>query len=104
MITRNGIYYDLTKSCYRLKVNDYIFVFSSQLHLKNYKLKLNENREKINNSLTNRFKITVDVSELADIILYRKIETRGFLIVTKGGTELCQKDIKCVGAMRMLTD
>ena len=97
MISRNGVYYDLTMSMYRYKVDNLTFVFSSKLHLDKFKKKLKENRDIINYSLTKRFNITVDVSQLADIVLYRKIETRGFLIVTDEGNELCQNNITFVG-------
>ena len=97
MVTRNGVFYDLTKSHYKCVINNLTFVFSSYLHLKKFKKKLEEHRKTVNNSLTNRFNIDVDVSLLADVVLYKKIETRGFLIVSQEGRELCQKDITCVG-------
>ena len=97
MISKNGVCYDLSVSQYRKSINGLTFVFSSQLHLDKFKKKLNENRDIINYSLSKRFNINVDVSELADVVLYRKIETRGFLIVTSEGTELCQKSLKFVG-------
>ena len=93
MRTRNGVYYDLSCSSHRLEIDGLIFVFSSKLHLDKFKQKKQENREKINHSLTKRFAFNIDVSALADIVLYKKVETRGFLIVTKGGTELCQESI-----------
>lgn len=93
MISRNGVYYDLQLSNFRYKVGDLTFVFSSQLHLDKFKKKLKENRDIINYSLSKRFKMAVDVSQLADIVLYRKIETRGFLIITGEGKQLCQKCI-----------
>lgn len=97
MITRNGVCYDLNISSYRYKDGNLTYVFSSQLHLDKFKKKLKENRDIINYSLTKRFNIHVDVSELADVVLYRKVETRGFLIVTSEGKELCQKSLKYVG-------
>lgn len=97
MITRNGVYYDLTKSNYRTKINDLTFVFSSRLHLEKFKSRIIENRNKINLSLTKRFNIAVDVSQLADIVLYGKVETRGFLVLNEAGKELCQKNIICGG-------
>lgn len=93
MISRNGVVYDLSVSSYRHTVGGLTYVFSSKLHLDKFKKKLKENRDIINYSLTKRFNITVDVSQLADIVLYRKIETRGFLIVTGEGNELCQNNI-----------
>lgn len=93
MISRNGVVYDLSVSSYRHTVGGLTYVFSSKLHLDKFKKKLKENRDIINYSLTKRFNIMVDVSQLADIVLYRKIETRGFLIVTGEGNELCQNNI-----------
>lgn len=93
MISRNGVYYDLNLSNFRFKCGNLIFVFSSKLHLENFKKKYKENRDIINYSLSKRFKCKVDVSQLADVVLYRKIETRGFLIVTIEGKQTCQNNI-----------
>ena len=97
MISRNGVVYDLSVSSYRCTIDGLTYVFSSKLHLDKFKKKLKENRDIINYSLTRRFNLSVDVSQLADIVLYRKIETRGFLIVTGEGNELCQNNITYVG-------
>lgn len=96
MITRNGVCYDLNISSYRHTVGNLTFVFSSQLHLNKFKEKVKENRDIINYSLTKRFNFHIDVSELADIVLYRKIEKRGFLIVTSEGQEICQRNLKYI--------
>lgn len=97
MITRNGICYDLSVSEYRTTVNQLTYVFSSQLHLDKFMERLEDNRKVINKSLTKRFKLPVDVSTLADMVLYKKIETRGFLIVTNEGQELWQNNTTFVG-------
>lgn len=93
MITKNGVCYDLTKSIYKLKVNDLTFVFSSQLHLDKFKAKRQENRDILNYSLTRRFGLTINVPLLADIVLYKRIETRGFLVLTNEGHELWQNNL-----------
>lgn len=92
MITKNGVCYDFNVSEYRVTVDNLTFVFSSQLHLDKFKQRLSENRNTINRSLAKRFNLHIDVSTLADIVLYKKIETRGFLIVTNEGTELWQRN------------
>lgn len=92
MISRNGVCYDLDVSMYRHKIGNLTYVFSSQLHLDKFKKKLKENRDIINYSLTKRFNIQVNVSQLADIVLYRKIETRGFLILSNDGNKICQNE------------
>lgn len=97
MITKNGVCYDFSISPYKYRAGDLTFVFSSKSHADKFKKKLKENRDIINYSLTKRFNYNVDVSELADIVLYRKIETRGFLIITANGSELWQNNIIYVG-------
>lgn len=104
MISRNGVVYDLNISSYRHTVNGLTYVFSSKLHLDKFKKKLKENRDIINYSLTKRFNMAVDVSQLADVVLYRKIETRGFLIVTGEGKEICQNNITFGGGEVIIHD
>ena len=101
MLSRNGIYYDLSQSTYRVKINGLTFVFSSKVHASKFKKRLQENRDIINYSLSKRFNYKVDMSALADIVLYKKIETRGFLIVDSNGETLCPKTIICGGAKVM---
>lgn len=98
MISRNGICYDLELSEYKHTENKVTFVFSSQLHLDKFKNKINENRDIIRYSLSRRFNILVDIPLLADLVLYRKIETRGFLVINEEGQKICQREkIKFVG-------
>lgn len=102
MRTRNGVYYNLELSGYRHTIDNITFVFSSQLHKDKFKKKLTENRNKINVSLSKRFNISVDVPHLADIVLYRKIETRGFLVITADGKKInnMAKLLYCAGRVR----
>lgn len=87
----------MEQSTFRVTDNGLTYVFSSKLHLQKFKNKLRENRDIINYSLSKRFNFPVDVSQLADLVLYRKIETRGFLILTSEGKQICQNNIKYVG-------
>ena len=50
--TKNGVYYDFSKSIYRVNIDNYTFVFSSKLHMEKFKKKRKEHAEKINASLT----------------------------------------------------
>lgn len=97
MLSRNGVCYDLEKTHYKTTVNGLTFMFSSRLHLEKFKAKLYENRRTINNSLSKRFSLSIDVSQLADIVLYKKVETRGFLIVTNEGNNLWLENLQFVG-------
>lgn len=95
MITRNGVCYNLKKSPYRMEDESLTFVFSSALHMEKFEKQRKAHRKKINESLTKRFGLAVDVSVLADVVLYKRIETRGFLIVCKEGNITCVNDITC---------
>lgn len=79
-MTRNGIFYNLELSPYTLNYCGYIFYFSSKLHLKKYKEKINNYHEIITESLSNRFGYKINIELLSAINLYLKIESRGFLI------------------------
>jgi hypothetical protein len=87
-MTRNGVIYDLRKSPYFLQIDTRTYYFSSEIHKQKFAKKLLENRDSINYSLTMRFNITIIFNALADLILYIKIESRGFRVL-EGSTELC---------------
>lgn len=80
-LTKNGICYDLKESPYIYFVGVYKFFFSSPAHLVKFRKGLEANRDWLNDSMTRRFKFNMSLDELADFSLYRKIETRGFLII-----------------------
>jgi hypothetical protein len=95
MKTRNGIYYDLTKSCYKFKVPDtnMVFVFSSDLHMIKFEDQYKENRDDINLKLTSRYRVNMQMKVFPDLLLYKKIETRGFLVINEGGQKICQENL-----------
>ncbi len=95
MITRNGVYHDLTRSHYRFKVPDtkHTYVFSSSLHKIKFESKYIENRIEQNLKLKSRYRINIDTKTLPDIMLYKKIESRGFLIIDERGQELCLENL-----------
>lgn len=80
-VTKNGICYDLKDSPYFCSVGFYTFFFSSPAHLNKFRKGLEANRDWLNDSMTRRFKFNMSLDVLADFSLYRKIETRGFLII-----------------------
>jgi hypothetical protein len=99
MKTRNGIYYDLTLSTYKFKVPDtnITFVFSSDLHMMKFEDQYKANRNDHNLKLKARFRINVDMKVMPDVLLYKKIETRGFLMVNEGGHRICQEQLILIG-------
>lgn len=87
-LSRRNIAYDLNISPYESVVlypentqtAKVVYVFSSELYKRNFESKMQEHREKINQSLTNRFGYNIKCDKLADLKLYTTIEKRGFLI------------------------
>ena len=95
MRTRNGIYYDLTQSCYKYKPRDtgLTFVFSSDLYLTKFEEQIHNHRNEFNLKLKARYRTEVDFKNFADVTLYKKIEKRGFLIVNERGQTIWQENL-----------
>jgi YHS domain-containing protein len=97
MVTRNGIYLDFTQSPYRFTVDNNTYVFSSDLHLVKFQNQYRLHREELSLKLKSRFQIDVKLTSLADMVLYQKIEKRGFLVVDGKGNKLCKENLIFVG-------
>lgn len=98
-LTRSGVAYDLDISPHHLEVNysevhGLTFVFSSELYKSIFKRKQEENRKKINESLSKRFGFDISNDRLADIKLYSMTEKRGFLIKGK-------EDYRCLDTIEL---
>jgi hypothetical protein len=85
-------------------MNKIIFCFSSKNHKEKFLEQYLQNRHNINTSLSKRFKFTITVNTLADIALYKQIETRGFLIKNIEGEKLCKESILLNGGKVMKKD
>ena len=83
-MTRYGVERELNKSPYVVRAGKIKYYFSSALHLAKFKENQMVNQSCINYSLRKKFKFCFVLQELADLYLYRKIETRGFLIEING--------------------
>ena len=92
-MTRNGIEYDLKKSPFIIEIDGVIFHFSSKWHKLKFTQDYKINRDKIRDALFNKFSIYVTADNLADVVLYSKIETRGFLLEI-AGEEICRSTLK----------
>lgn len=92
-MTKNGIERNLAKSPYFITRNSITFFFSSKLHLNKFSNKRFEFKNEIKQSLSKRFKIGIDLPIICDLILYKRIETRGFLIFKEGKYYSCVNSI-----------
>lgn len=102
--TRHGIYLNLKDSSYRVKVGNFTYVFSSDLYMLKFLDTYMAHRDELSFKLSTRYHFKIRVTTWADVILYEKIEKRGFLIYTKDGIELCKERIVLNGDMMKLQD
>ena len=104
-LTRNGVAKDLSKSPYIFTEmfgnNRLDLFFSSRLHLQNFIKNREENYRMIYNYIYKRFKYQVNCRMLADLNLYKKIETRGFYVKLNKEVYLCPNTITLDGECRM---
>lgn len=100
-LSRGGICYNLEVTPFTVvkKYDDkkIIFGFSSEYYKNKFELKLNDHREKINESLSKRFGLIYFNPLLADIVLYSKVETRGFYLLINDEEYKCLNNIKLNG-------
>ena len=99
-LSRGGVANNLRYTPFRKKIiyasNNYVvYYFSSQLYLDKFVERLEENREKINYSLSNRFGFEIENDVLCDIKLYSSIEKRGFLLSNH------KEGFKCLSNIRL---
>ena len=102
MLSRNGITYNLKLSPYEHVIKysngeSIKYKFSSLLYKDKFTSRLDANRKKINDSLSNRFGFELSNNVLCDLKLYSCIEKRGFLVETKEGYYECLNIIKLDG-------
>jgi len=82
--TRRGVYYDLYESPYIWFNGEYKLYFSSASKLRQYEKNLFSLGTEIENSINFRLKGLIDLDRLIPILVYNKIETKGFLVESKG--------------------
>ena len=80
----NKVYNDISISPYSMKVREFVFFFSSTFLLDKYKRVYSEFITNENLKLENRYKIDMDFSDMLLLLLYAKVERRGFRVFYKG--------------------
>lgn len=84
---RSIIYNDLNDSDYTFQYNNLTFYFSSRFYLEKFKNSFIEFLKTENDKLNIKFMGKIKCDEMILILLYKKIEKRGFKIL-KNGKEL----------------
>ena len=86
-LTRAGVCYDLADTPYTAEWRGFTFYFSSYPHRRKFERELCKKLEWVNDSMSRRFHMGIDMSEVAAVHWYRMVETRGFRVVTPYGVE-----------------
>lgn len=106
-LTRSNIAYDLTISPHVLPIeyhadNVIEYVFSSELYKQKFLDQRDEQHLKIKESLSKRFGYEVGSIILSDLVLYRKIEKRGFLLKINEDVITCPELVRLDGMMPII--
>lgn len=93
MLTKNGIELDLKSSNFKYKLFNYVFYFSSEFYLNNFRnnVKLFYEIEEI--KLRNKYRIPIELRLYLVFSYYKKIEKRGFYVVNEKTKEVIPENI-----------
>lgn len=97
MKTRHGIFYNLHESSYVAQVGRHKYYFSSQSHLDKFNERYPFFRKEFEDKLKDRYGIRINFNLISQLLLYKKIETRGFLVESGGEYYTCLDHIKLIG-------
>ena len=93
MLTKNGICYNFNVTPYHIELNEIDFSFSSELHVKKFIDKMDNEIDIMNYGIFKKYGVKCDFKILALLKLYVQIEKRGFLIKYKGVLYKCKEDL-----------
>ena len=85
--TRRGIYYDLAASPYKVRHMGFIFKFSSKLHFQKFRERLPQFEDEFSRRMFARWGLRIGKSAIPSLILYREIETRGFMMIVSAAEQ-----------------
>lgn len=101
-MTRNGIEYQLEKSPFIFECGNLLFYFSSNNHLNKFINNLEKFICDMRYKFSERYGYYAYFDLLFLLILYSKIETRGFYIKYEGREFTCQNQVTLGGEIKIL--
>lgn len=102
-MTKSGVEANLKISPYVVHNNyngkEVIYYFSTANNMDRFKSEADTFFTSVCTSLTNRFRIKFHLPHMfTDIVLYSRIERRGFHVIIEGVETKCVNDLKLIGA------
>lgn len=114
MPSRNGIFYNLSESPWRLSRHGMIFYFSSETHYNRFLREVDKRERQMTETMSHRVGCFVNMEIPACVQLYRQVEQRGFLVridliidnvvYGKGVYATCLEHLELDGLMPRLSD
>ena len=101
-MTRNGVEYQLEKSPFIYEVNNLMFYFTSINHLNKFISNLENFICNMRYKFSERYGYYAYLDLLFLLILYSKIETRGFYIKYEGREFTCKSQVTLGGEIKIL--
>lgn len=101
-MTRNGIEYQLEKSPFIFKDDNLLFYFSSKNHLNKFVINLEKFICDMRYKFSERYGYYCCFDLLFMLMLYSKIETRGFYVKYKGREFKCKNQVTLGGETKIL--
>lgn len=102
-MTKSGVEANLKISPYTVNHNyngkDVVFFFSTATNMDRFQKECDEFFSTTCTSLTNRFRIRFHLPKMfTDVVLYSRIEKRGFHVLIEGAVTKCVNDLQLIGA------
>lgn len=114
MPSRNGIFYNLSESPWRVSRHGMIFYFSSETHYNRFLREVDKRERQMTETMSHRIGCFVNMEIPACVQLYRQVEQRGFLVridliidnvvYGKGVYATCLEHLELDGLMPRLSD
>lgn len=114
MSSRNGIFYNLSESPWKLSRHGMIFYFSSETHYNRFLREVDKRERQMTETMSHRIGCFVNMEIPACVQLYRQVEQRGFLVridliidnvvYGKGVYATCLEHLELDGLMPRLSD
>ena len=82
--------YNLNNSEYKLRIGDFLFIFSSEFNKARFELNYSDFIEEETNKLIARYGINIDLIKYLLVVFYLKIEKRGFKVLLCNGNKMIE--------------
>ena len=99
MKTTGGIFINLNDSDYSINIEGFTFYFSSKVYLEKFKKKVGDYAVFESEKIATRYNVYINLNLYFMIVLYKKIEKRGFRIYDNDKKIYLSKDLAFINQL-----